>query len=87
MAYLDQEFEAAQLAASGKAESLFELGLIYASGRSGETDLVEAHKWFNIAAFRGVEAAKARRAEVAAEMSAAEIAQAQRDARAWLTCH
>lgn len=87
MAYLDQNHEAAQMAASGKAEALFELGLIYASGRNGETDLVAAHKWFNIAAFRGFEAAKERRSEVAAELNAAQIAQAQREARAWLTCH
>lgn len=87
MAYLDKAAETAELAASGKAEALFELGLIYASGREGETDLVAAHKWFNIAAFRGLEAAKARRAEIAAEMSAMQIAEAQRAARAWLTCH
>jgi hypothetical protein len=42
---------------------------------------------FNIAVVRGYQPAAARRAEVAAEMSAAEIAAAQRDARLWLTRH
>jgi|APEBP8051073352_1049397.scaffolds.fasta_scaffold13047_3 hypothetical protein len=65
----------------------FSLAVSYACGRRVETDLVEAHKWFNIAALRGdVEAAR-RRQEIAAEMSAADIASAQRRAREWLVAH
>ena len=57
---------------------------MHASGRSGAADLVSAHKWFNIAAMKGhVDAARMRR-EIAAEMSDAEIGQAQRAARDWL---
>lgn len=64
---------------------LFERGLYWASGRSGIVDLVAAHKWFNLAALKGrVEAIPMRR-EVAEMMSDAEIATAQRDARAWMT--
>ena len=74
-----------EMAAADNAEALFELGLIYATGRNCEPDNVTAHKWFNIAAFRGLEAAKARREELAAEMSRDEIAAAQRAAREWLT--
>ena len=77
----------AEIAATDRAESLFELGLMYATGRNGEQDLVAAHKWFNIAAFRGFDAAKSRREEISAEMSREEIAEAQRAARAWLTSH
>lgn len=77
----------AEMAAAGNAQTLFELGLIYASGRDGEQDNVTAHKWFNIAAFRGFDAAKARREELAAEMTRDEIAEAQRAAREWLTQH
>ncbi len=67
--------------------NFFELGVNYACGRKVGTDLIEAHKWFNIAALRGdVEAAR-RRQEVAAEMSAIEIASAQRRAREWLSLH
>ncbi|MCB1462704.1 MAG: sel1 repeat family protein [Nitratireductor sp.] len=77
----------AEMAAADSAEALFELGLIYATGRNCDPDVVSAHKWFNIAAFRGYEAAKMQREELAAEMSREEIAAAQRAAREWLTTH
>ena len=75
------------IASSATPELLYELGLMYAAGRDGEEDLITAHKWFNIAAFRGFATAKARREEVAAEMTKNQIAKAQRAAREWLTQH
>ena len=88
MRYEIADIEGASLApVNATGEVFFELGLMYASGRSVPTDLVSAHKWFNLAAMRGnCEATRLRR-EIAAEMSAAEIATAQRAARAWLTTH
>ncbi len=72
-------------AARGNADALYDLGMVYASGAQGAiVDLIEAHKWFNLAAMSGSSAAQACRAEVADEMSAAEIAAAQKAARAWL---
>jgi hypothetical protein len=72
---------------SGPELNFFELGINYACGRQVVADLIEAHKWFNIAALRGdVEAAR-RRQEIAGEMSAVEIAAAQRRAREWLSVH
>ena len=68
-------------------EALFELGLACATGRMGKQDLVAAHKWFNIAAFRGLAAAKLRRAEISLEMTKDQIAEAQRAARDWLKRH
>jgi hypothetical protein len=66
-------------------EAFFDLGALYSSGAQGtEIDLIEAHKWFNLAAMRGNREAQLCRAEVAGEMSRAEIAEAQRQARAWL---
>lgn len=65
----------------------FELGCLYAAGRSVATDLVAAHKWFNVAAARGYGPAAERRSELAGEMSATEIAAAQREARLYLTRH
>jgi TPR repeat protein len=50
-------------------------------------DLVEAHKWFNIAAMRGHAEAMRYRAELSREMSKAEVARAQRLAREWLALH
>jgi TPR repeat protein len=74
----------APISANASCETFYEHGLMHASGRSGATDLVSAHKWFNIAAMKGhVDAARMRR-EIAAEMSDAEIGQAQRAARDWL---
>lgn len=72
-------------AARGSPDALFDLGIAFSCGTGGvEIDLVEAHKWFNLAALSGDRRAQADRAEVAAEMSAWEIAEAQRQARAWL---
>ncbi|MBB5698357.1 sel1 repeat family protein [Sphingomonas yantingensis] len=72
-------------AARGDADALYDLGMVYASGAQGAiVDLIEAHKWFNLAAMSGSSAAQACRAEVADEMSAPEIAAAQKAARAWL---
>jgi len=69
------------------AESFFELGILYATGREVAPDLVAAHKWFNLAAIRGNREAALHRQQIAGEMSAAEIAEAQRAARAWLRLH
>ena len=66
---------------------LFERGLYWASGRSGVVNLVAAHKWFNLAALKGRSDAISMRREVAEMMSDAEIAAAQREARAWMTAH
>jgi hypothetical protein len=68
-------------------EAFYELGMMYACGRSVPADLVSAHKWLNIAVARGLREAAARRAELAMEMSADQIAEAQREARLWLTRH
>ena len=69
------------------ADTMFELGMMHASGREVPVDLITAHKWFNIAAMKGhAEAARLRR-EVAIEMKDAEIGQAQRAARDWLKAH
>lgn len=67
--------------------NFYAMGVSYSCGLQVEADLVEAHKWFNIAALRGdIEAAR-RRQELASEMSALEIAAAQRRAREWLSVH
>ncbi|MFL6799009.1 MAG: SEL1-like repeat protein [Xanthobacteraceae bacterium] len=77
-----------QCAALGEApagaDTFFDLGLMYSAGRNVPVDLVSAHKWFNLAALRGNAQAIRLRREVAEQMSEAEIAQAQRAARAWL---
>jgi TPR repeat protein len=74
----------APVSAEASCETFYELGLMHASGRGGAADLVSAHKWFNIAAMKGHADAARMRREIAAEMSDAEIGQAQRAARDWL---
>ncbi|MDE2385499.1 MAG: sel1 repeat family protein [Alphaproteobacteria bacterium] len=72
---------------NAKAEEILELGLKYCLGQGVQKSLVEAHKWFNISALKGNVAAKSYRCELAQEMSSAEIAEAQRQARALITFH
>ncbi|PSJ38809.1 SEL1-like repeat protein [Allosphingosinicella deserti] len=80
-------FAATRIAEMNQAdpESLFQLGTLFSTGAQGiEIDLIEAHKWFNLAALKGSSEAHLCRSEVAGDMSRAEIAEAQRQARAWL---
>ena len=72
-------------AARGDADACYDLGMVYSSGAAGMgIDLIEAHKWFNLAAVAGSEAAKDCRRDIAEDMSAREIATAQAAARAFL---
>jgi hypothetical protein len=72
-------------AARGNANACFELGIVFSSGADGmEVDLIAAHKWFNIAAMNGSTRAQECRAEIAEDMSAREVVEAQKQARAWL---
>lgn len=75
------------MGAGAQADALFQLGMMYATGRDCDVDLVAAHKWFNIAAIKGSERAAELRAELAATMSKTDIAAALRDAREWMTMH
>jgi len=68
-------------------EHLFQLGLAVSTGIGGRMDLIEAHKWFNIAAARGDKIAAHHREEVASEMTREEIAAALRAAREWMQRH
>lgn len=72
-------------AARGDHGACYDLGICYQTGTAGVgVNLVEAHKWFNLAAVHGVVAAQQARTEVAEDMTAREIAAAQRAARDWI---
>lgn len=71
-------------AAGLDAELLTGRGIDASVGRHGQPDRIEAHMWFNIAALTGAGEAIRLRRELAQEMSADEIATAQRLARQWL---
>jgi uncharacterized protein len=69
----------------GCVDALYDLGVAFSTGSHGVAcDMVEAHKWFNIAASRGHDEAAWCRADISEEMTAREIAEAQRRAREWL---
>lgn len=82
---LDAGFGA--MGSTAQADILLELGLMYATGRDCEADMIAAHKWFNIAAIKGSARAAQMRTELAATMSKVEIARALREAREWMTMH
>lgn len=72
-------------AAQGDVAAYYDLGVAYSTGSHGVAcDLIEAHKWFNLAAVAGHEESAWCRADIADEMTAREIAEAQRRAREWL---
>ncbi|QNE32676.1 hypothetical protein F1C10_12545 [Sphingomonas sp. NBWT7] len=69
----------------GDDRACYDLGVAYSTGTGGaDYDLIQAHKWFNLAAVAGNEAAQVARAEIADDMTAREIATAQRAARDWI---
>ena len=72
-------------AVAGGGAALFDRGVICSTGTHGaRRDLVEAHKWFNLAAARGHVEAGWCRADLAEEMTTPQIAEAQRRARQWV---
>lgn len=71
----------------GDADGCFECAMVHSAGAGVPVDLVEAHKWFNIAAMWGHRAATQLRREIAEQMSDSEIGRAQRAARDWLKDH
>jgi len=75
-------------AGQGLADAQYNLGVMYEKGQGVPQDYVRAHMWFNLAASRfaprfGREAAVKGRDIVAAKMTPAQIAEAQRLAREW----
>jgi len=62
--------------------SFYDRGLACSSSAEA-FDLVEAHKWFNLAAMTGDERGHGARADVGMDMTPREIAEAQRRARAY----
>lgn len=85
MAYSDTHVEpAGLLGAHSLPEDLYRTGLAYATGTGTEINLVEAHKWFNLAAARGHEDAKLQRQEMADMLSTDEVKIALQAARDWL---
>jgi TPR repeat protein len=62
----------------GLAAAQNNLGVMYESGEGVEQDYVQALKWYNLSAAQGYETAKTNRDALAALMTSAQIAEAQR---------
>jgi TPR repeat protein len=69
------------------SDVLFQLGIDHSIGRRVPADMVTAHMWFNLAAQQGNRDAIRLRREISQEMTATDIAEAQRRAREWLMRH
>ncbi len=70
-----------------RPDALFDMGLKYATGRGCSVNLVEAHKWLNIAAIKGSDRAAELRQDLAQSMTKMQLAEALRAAREWMTMH
>ena len=79
--------EMATMGGETRADVFCDMGLMYATGRGCSIDLVSAHKWLNIAAIKGSDRAAALRGDLAQTISKAELAEALRAAREWMTMH
>jgi len=82
-----EEAGSGAIGAGAQPDIFFQLGVMYATGRDCDVDMVAAHKWLNIAAIKGSVKAARMRAELAAVMPKADIARALREAREWMTVH
>ena len=70
-------------AEQGFAGAQFNLGLMYEKGEGVPQDYIAAHLFFNLSGAKGDEEARKARDVLAAKMTAAQIAEAQRRAREW----
>jgi localization factor PodJL len=67
----------------GVRDSQYNLGVIYARGIGTAPDLITSYKWFALAAAQGDADAAARRDDVAAALSADQLATARASVSAW----
>ena len=74
----------ALLGADACPDELYQAGLACAAGIDADIDLIAAHKWFNLAASKGHEDAKAQRKEMAELLTSDEVKIALSAARDWL---
>ena len=68
---------------AGDSQAMIELGRAYYRGLGVLQDIVEAHKWFNLAASKGEIEALEERDAVTAEMTEAQLEEARARARQW----
>jgi TPR repeat protein len=67
----------------GFASAQYNLGIMYSAGQGVPQDYVLAHMWFDLSAAQGDPLAAAHRDRMAARLTPAQIAEAQKLAREW----
>ena len=67
----------------GNGRAMFLLGRLYHTAHGVPQDFVRAHMWYNLATAHGFEESKRWRDRLADDMSASQIAEAQKLAREW----
>ncbi len=67
------------------SEDMYRMGLEASTPGAEDYDIVKAHKWFNLSAMKGNAEARVYRKELLLEMTANQVAEAQRMAREWLS--
>ncbi len=83
----DQFARAAELwlaaASGGDRKSQFEIANLYLLGQGVPKNLIEAHRWFNLAGSQGLTVARDARDEIAEYMTVEQISEAQSLAENW----
>ena len=67
----------------GDGQSQFRLGQLFEQGLGVPQNFVEAHKYYNLAAAKGLAEARTARDQLSQQMTGEQIARAQDDALAW----
>ncbi len=75
----------AELSKQGSAVSQYYLGLMYLTGLGVLQDFLQAHMWLNIASSHGHKKARMHLDQLTRNMTAELIAEAQKQARRWVT--
>ncbi len=70
-------------AAQGEDIAQYQLGFMYAEAKGVDRNNVQAHMWYSLAAQQGNENARIRLEELTGQMTAGEIAEAQKLADEW----
>ena len=87
--FVDGSYESAfkrfsRLSAKGSVISQYHLGLMYLKGLGVLQDFCRAHLWLNMASSRGHKKARVQLEKLTKRMSAQQVADAQKLARAWV---
>jgi TPR repeat protein len=73
-----------EAASRGHIQAQFNLGIMYFEGKGVEKELRSAYYWLAVASEQGDEDARAQLRKVAANMSAAQITEAETRAKDWM---